>query len=132
MQAIWGLALIADALHLHTDGNHLAMSSSYCRTLSVSAQNQMTTASQSFPRYTMGDRNFWGYFEGRECLWTLCFSPQKQQTNSLGSSHCPQPYQRPHFWLSLPLCQYSLSTINTLLPIFIGLHKPLFIFPFFS
>lgn len=48
MLDIWGLVLIMDALNLHTDGNNLAVSSSYCRTLS--AQHQKIAALQPFPQ----------------------------------------------------------------------------------
>lgn len=128
MLDIWDLVLIMDALHLHTKGNNLAMSSSYCRTLS--AQHQMIVASQIFLWIDTEGQDLLGMFWKAQKLRAVCGPCVFAQENKQMLWIHPLPCEMPHF-CSFPLPQHPNSTTDTLLSIFITSMQSVLIFPIF-
>lgn len=111
MLDIWDLVLIIDALHLHTNGNNLAMSSSYCKILS--AQHQMIIASQLFFWIELSGQDPLGMFWMAKEVRAVCSPCVIVQENKQMFWIHALPYETPHF-SSLPPPQYSDSTTETL------------------
>lgn len=131
MLHIWGLVLIIDSLHLHTNGNNLAISPATTGPYQLSTKQLQH---QSFSIQTPRGKIRWecsGRKRNNGLFMVPVTLPRKidKKTEQMLWIQ-PLPCQRPHFWFCHPCPQHPDSTTDTLLPKITSM-QPVPIFPIF-